>query len=400
MEPLVSVVIPTYNREATIQRALESIMGQTYKNIEIIVVDDGSSDNTVKKIKEYEDERIILLCQSEHGGANRARNYGIRYAKGEFIAFQDSDDEWLPDKLEKQICYMKQENYKVCFCSYKLWNGNKYINTIPDDYDNFDAGNIKQELLKHNIIGTPALVVHESVIKDIGGFDEKLPRLQDYEFVIRIIRKYEIGFLDIALLNAYRMENAISTCYDSYLQALIWIINKHKDFLNLSAQFEVCVESFDIIKEGKINWDVFDDVILKLHLENESKNKELFYKAAISCLHKKLMRSNDFHKGMLDCYVCQLVNKEFIIYGAGMIGRMIYDELRRLGLYPKYFAVTKDDGCVDIDSIPVLELSQIKDKNMPVVVGVSKKYWQEVVEHLNYNGYFRYFIYPNISFLV
>ncbi len=103
MQRLVSVVIPVYNRENTINRAIDSALSQTYSNVEVIVVDDGSTDKTVSIVKEYDDCRIKLICQKERGGANKARNVGIANSQGEYIAFQDSDDEWLPDKLRSQI---------------------------------------------------------------------------------------------------------------------------------------------------------------------------------------------------------------------------------------------------------------------------------------------------------
>lgn len=104
---LVSVVIPVYNRADTIKRAVESVLEQTYKNVEIIIIDDGSTDGTIDQLKELEQmESSIRVFKQDHKGANAARNLGIEKARGGFIAFQDSDDEWLPSKLEKQICYI------------------------------------------------------------------------------------------------------------------------------------------------------------------------------------------------------------------------------------------------------------------------------------------------------
>ena len=99
MLPLVSVIIPLYNREKTIQRAVDSVLNQIYTNIEVIVVDDGSTDDSVKMLHKYGgDERVKVFCQPQNKGANAARNRGIREARGEYIAFHDSDDAWLPDR--------------------------------------------------------------------------------------------------------------------------------------------------------------------------------------------------------------------------------------------------------------------------------------------------------------
>ena len=119
-EALVSVVIPVYNREDTIQRAVDSVLNQTYSNIEVLVVDDGSKDNSLEMLKKYHnDNRVKIFCQEFNQGANAARNRGIREAKGEYIAFHDSDDEWLPDKLEKQIKRMEYGDFHVSFCAFK-----------------------------------------------------------------------------------------------------------------------------------------------------------------------------------------------------------------------------------------------------------------------------------------
>ena len=120
MLPLVSVVIPLYNRENTIQRAVDSILNQTYTNIEVLVVDDGSTDASVKMLEKYQkDKRVKVFLQGTNKGANVARNRGIQEAEGEYIAFQDSDDVWLSDKLEKQIKRMESENFYISFCAFK-----------------------------------------------------------------------------------------------------------------------------------------------------------------------------------------------------------------------------------------------------------------------------------------
>ena len=132
--PLVSVVIPVYNRMDTIERSINSVLNQTYKNIEIIVIDDGSIDDTLKIIEHLSISDIKVLKQN-HGGANAARNLGISAAKGEFIAFQDSDDEWLPDKLEKQITYMLEGGYEACYCPFFLYE-KKSNGVFFPDYQN------------------------------------------------------------------------------------------------------------------------------------------------------------------------------------------------------------------------------------------------------------------------
>ena len=158
---LVSVIIPLYNRENTIRRAVDSILNQTYTNIEVLVVDDGSIDHSVQMLDKYiDDDRVKVFCQKQNRGANAARNRGIREAKGEYIAFHDSDDAWVPDKLEKQLKCMETENYDVCFSSFKRFftNSSQIVPDISvhdeysaDIYDPGDSFEYMQENVDDNI---------------------------------------------------------------------------------------------------------------------------------------------------------------------------------------------------------------------------------------------------------
>lgn len=116
-EPTVSIIIPTYNRSKTIKRSINSVLYQTYDDFEIIVIDDGSSDGTDKVIKEFNDSRIKYVRHELNRGASAARNTGIKLSRGKYIAFQDSDDVWVPDKLEKQMNVFKssENNFGVVF---------------------------------------------------------------------------------------------------------------------------------------------------------------------------------------------------------------------------------------------------------------------------------------------
>ena len=155
---LVSVIIPVYNRADTIKRAIDSVLCQTYENLELILVDDGSTDGTVDVIKTFQDERVRMICQ-EHGGANKARNIGIAEARGEYIAFQDSDDAWYADKLDIQMKLMKEENYLACYSAYNL-HKDQLVYTIPSDFEDrnkYQEG-IQEILKEHNVAGTPTLI--------------------------------------------------------------------------------------------------------------------------------------------------------------------------------------------------------------------------------------------------
>ncbi|HOC97311.1 MAG TPA: glycosyltransferase family 2 protein, partial [Candidatus Pacearchaeota archaeon] len=129
----VSVIIPTYNGSNTILRAVHSVLNHTYSNFELIVVDDCSKDNTFEVVKSIEDERVKVLRHRNNKGGSAARNTGIKEAKGEYIAFLDDDDEWLSEKVEKQVKYLRSKDsslYKGVVCSYMILSGKKWRTVI------------------------------------------------------------------------------------------------------------------------------------------------------------------------------------------------------------------------------------------------------------------------------
>ena len=130
---LVSVIIPTYNGSNTILRAINSVLNQTYSNLELIIVDDCSKDNTFEVVKNVKDKRVKVLRHKKNRGGSAARNTGIKEAKGEYIAFLDDDDEWLSEKVEKQVEYLKNKEsslYKGVVCSHMILSGKKWRTVI------------------------------------------------------------------------------------------------------------------------------------------------------------------------------------------------------------------------------------------------------------------------------
>lgn len=202
--PLVSVVIPVYNRETTVGRAAASVLNQSYTNLELIIVDDCSNDNSLQVIHEFQDKRIIVITSEQNSGANAARNKGILAAKGQYVAFQDSDDEWVKDKLKIQMQDMINRDLSASFCAHCLIDG-RIKRIVPDDYE--DKLKYENELMNVladcNVVSTQTLIVKRDVFDKIGYFDEEMPRLQDYEFVIRLAQKEKIGYIACPLVLVY-----------------------------------------------------------------------------------------------------------------------------------------------------------------------------------------------------
>jgi len=230
--PTVSVIIPTYNRAHLVGRAIKSVLDQTYQDFELIVIDDASTDNTEEVVKSFNDERIKYLKHDENKGGAAARNTGIKVARGEYIAFQDSDDEWFSQKLEKQMKVFEAASPEVGVVYTGFWRieSNKKI-YIPSEKVARKEGNIHAELLRGNFVDTPTAVVKKDCFAKVGIFDERLPRLQDWELFIRISKDYHFKCVDEPLLISYYQPHSISADQSALIRALKLILEKHfEDF--------------------------------------------------------------------------------------------------------------------------------------------------------------------------
>ncbi len=231
--PVVSVIIPTYNRGIHMRRSVLSVLDQTYRDFELIIVDDASTDNTEDIVKDFNDKRIRYIRHDNNKGAPAARNSGIKAARGEFIAFQDSDDEWFPMKLEKQMHAFKEAASDVGVVYTGLWRlDGKHKTFIPSSSIKHKNGDIHRELLKRSFIGTPSMMVRKECFNKTGMFDETLLRLQDWELVIRLSRHYKFKYIGEALLNAHLIDDSISVNNRAHIQAFESIIMKHYDDFN------------------------------------------------------------------------------------------------------------------------------------------------------------------------
>lgn len=226
----ISVIIPTYNRANLIKQSIISVLKQTLSPVEIIVVDDFSTDNTAEIIKSIEDSRVKYIKNYRKKGANGARNSGILQAKAPYIAFQDSDDIWMPTKLEKQSKVMiENPQYDMCFCS--IMTDSKIEKTIIPE-KKVEMKKIQQELLNRNFISTQTIFVKTRVAQEIL-FDEDLKRLQDWDFNIRISEKYDIFHLDEPLVDV-EVQNDSITKTINFLDSYEVFFMKHPTVVNSS----------------------------------------------------------------------------------------------------------------------------------------------------------------------
>lgn len=250
----VSVIIPTYNRAKSIGTAIGSILNQTWQDFEIIVVDDGSTDHTKQVVEEFGDDRIRYVYLEQNSGASHARNTGIGLAESEFIAFLDSDDEWLPEKLEKQMQVMMRasDNIGMIYCRMRAKEEENDPIICPPDWiaKELLAGNMLAVLVAHNLIGTPSVLVRKKCLEQVGGFDEKLSCLEDWELNLRIAEKWEIGFVDDILVEVHPSSGSVSTNARGYMETRCYLIKKYWQQMRESNILEEMIqEVLSIAKE-------------------------------------------------------------------------------------------------------------------------------------------------------
>lgn len=246
-EKYVSIILPTYNRAHSIRRSIESIRRQTYPHWELLVVDDGSTDRTEEIVAEIaaSDARIHYYRQLQNRGVAAARNEGIRQARYDFIAFQDSDDVWKEEKLSKQMrVFDEKPRVGMVYCAFE---GEKQDGTkiqIPDGSMGIEnlQGNMYRLLLQRNVIDAPTVVIRKECLEKTGGFDETLTCLEDWELFLRIAREYEIGYAEDALLISDIHNTGVSSRVGGYFQARCVMVVRHKAALLEYGLFQQTVE--------------------------------------------------------------------------------------------------------------------------------------------------------------
>lgn len=228
--PLVSVVIPTYNRASTLERALDSVVNQTYKNLEIVVIDDCSSDGTKALIDNYKDYNVIYIRNKKNSGACASRNKGITVSSGEYIALLDSDDSWRPNKIKVQLDAINENNCDVCFCRFERHNYSEKIKTI---WPQIDAGIVKRaDLIQSSKVSTQTIFAKRELFLN-NLFNPDMPRLQDYEWVIRTSVNHSFLLVDEVLVDVYLQDDSITNNgKEKLLEAYLAILDRDLKYVN------------------------------------------------------------------------------------------------------------------------------------------------------------------------
>jgi glycosyltransferase involved in cell wall biosynthesis len=226
--PRISVVLPTRNRARLVGRSIASVLAQSYAGLELIVVDDASSDDTTAVLTSIDDPRLKVLKLSQPRGAAAARNHGISAAHAPLLAFVDSDDVWRPDKLERQMAAMSAAapGTGLCVCSMEVFRGGKRHVVAYQD-ERLESAAALDRLASGVGVGTPCWLVPRETMRAAGGFKPDLPRLQDYECALRLARTAPVLFMSDILVTAEIGADSISANADGYARAIEMITHDH-----------------------------------------------------------------------------------------------------------------------------------------------------------------------------
>ncbi len=285
-QPLVSVIIATYNRARIISQAIESVLGQTFGDYEIIVVDDGGNDGTEDLLRNRFTGKLVYIRKEKNEGLSAARNTGIETARGRFIALLDDDDCWLPEKLELQIGLIeKKPSLGLVYCnSLKVNEHDKVLGELRGT----KRGNIFNDLLSSNCLGPPSgVLLAKAVFKRSGYFDESLTALEDWDLWIRVAQLYEIDFVDRPLVR-YRMHSG----------------NMSSDIMNMQRSTFAVLDKYwpHVCKEHNAEWErnrVYSNHCVNFAWKQYSRGNGEFFKDLVlnalqyDPLHQVVLKGDD-----------------------------------------------------------------------------------------------------------
>ena len=256
-EALISVIIPTYNRAHLLGRSIQSVLAQTYGNLELLIIDDCSGDNTGEFVKGLSDERIRYYRNEQNMGPAASKNKGISLAKGEFLAFQDDDDVWKPEKLARLMEVWKREGNEETGMIYHEMQEKESAEFIPPRELPLEwkSGEIFRYMLLYPIVGGAASLIRKTYMDELGGFCENLGSIEDYEFYLRMAKKYRILFVGEPLMIIYDTPGSVNKRFKSKIDTELYILDTMYDSL---CQYGILQEKVNLIRQQAENYDCED----------------------------------------------------------------------------------------------------------------------------------------------
>lgn len=232
--PLVSVVIPTYNRIHTLPASVDSVLNQTYENLELIIMDDGSTDGTQEYVESIADKRVRYRRADKNMGPSAARNMGAELATAEYLAFQDSDDAWEPDKLEKQMKLMLDNSeFAMVYSEFGFYRDGELIIIIPSKKIPYEEkhGDLFFYLLLYPLISTQTMLIKTKEFIAAGGFNETLKAYEDFEFSLRFAQNHRIGFVEEPLVRVNNTPNSVNQRLGERIRTQFYMVREMLDAL-------------------------------------------------------------------------------------------------------------------------------------------------------------------------
>ena len=227
--PKVSVIIATYNRVELLSSSIKSVLNQTFEDFELIISDDSSTDNTKEYVEGLTDKRIIYINNETNRGVSATRNNALKSSTGNYIAFLDDDDEWLPEKLSLQIDKIEKSPSKVG----AVYTGVMYFDMELGEVSYVSRpcceGNILDDILPENILATSSLLLRKSCFEKVGLFDETISYAEDFDMWIRIAKYYNFSYVDKPLVRYGLHNSKITHDYKAVISGLQSILEKHND---------------------------------------------------------------------------------------------------------------------------------------------------------------------------
>lgn len=235
VNPKVSVVIPCHNREDTVTEAVQSVLDQDFTDFEIVAVDDASTDTTLEVLRRIDDPRLRVGINSGPRGPSAARNHGVAMTRAPWVAFQDSDDIWMSDKLRRQMARLEGSDFVAAYCGMLVKADARPETRVQARFPGPDIdpleGDILPSLTNGSYISTQMLIVRRDVFEAVGGFDEDLTALVDWELMLRVASKGPVAFVNADLVVQRMSDNSITRSSRKRLAAQEYVLAKHAALL-------------------------------------------------------------------------------------------------------------------------------------------------------------------------
>lgn len=401
---LVSIIMPTYNRAAIIKKSIMSVLKQTFQKFELIIVDDASSDSTYSLVQSINDSRVKYICLEENHGACYARNRGLEIAKGSYISFLDSDNIWNSKFLEERMKHLRSSGSRVggVFGYMTLFRNRERLCTVPslsigtEIMKTHSNRRMIEHMLFDNIIDTNSIILRRKCAESVGGFDESLKRLQDWDFFFRIFvfSGYRIKFVDDYLVNNYLQTDSLTARGNekNYWLGRKSFLTKYKDIFNQYNCFENAIYSLgskinlekgeeyyplvlDILSKDEMKKLVMKSLDETLKVKEELKNERIGTEFWIE-LNKKNNQIIECQTKLHKLNVKSLKRlfaregyKRIAIYGYGALGQMLYSILSSCEMEITCI-IDKKRNYEIVDKISIIEPNQSIDADVVIVTAM------------------------------